>query len=117
MDKWLIDNWVNECALKPIKYFTPTSVEKDTGISFEEVFKRLIELVNDNKLELYWCIVCPICLRQLGICKNTHLIPRYVDCMECGEQEVTEDMIFPLFSINKEYREYVRSQKNFFNYA
>ena len=111
MDKWLVDDWINKCALKPIKYFTPTLVEKDTGMNLHEVFERLMELVNDNKLELYWRIVCPTCFRQLIVYKNTHLIPRYIDCIECGKQEVTKDMIFPLFSINKEYREYIRFQK------
>ncbi|AAM25225.1 hypothetical protein M2349_000319 [Caldanaerobacter subterraneus subsp. tengcongensis MB4] len=115
MNKWLVDDWVNECALKPIKYFTPTAIEKDTGISLEEVFERLMELVNDNKLELYWRIVCPVCFRQLYIYKSTDRIPRYIDCVECGKQQVTEDMIFPLFSISNEYREHIKSLKKTFN--
>jgi hypothetical protein len=109
MNKWLVDDWVNKCALKPIKFFSPTSIQRDLDLDINEIFERLIMLVEDNKLEISWRVVCPSCFRDLGIYNSANLIPRYINCIECGEQIVTEDMIFPLFSINKEYREYIGS--------
>jgi len=111
MSKWEIDNWIDECALKPIKYFSPTAIQKDLGMDINYIFDRLMILVNDEKLKLSWRIVCPICFRQLDICNNTDSIPRYINCWECGEIEVTRDMVYPLFRIDDEYKQEVINQK------
>mgnify|MGYP000857558090 CR=1 FL=1 len=111
MSKWKIDNWVDECAFKPIKYFAPTAVQKDLQMDLNVIFDRLLKLADDGKLLISWRIVCPECFRPLGIFSDTNIIPRYVECLECEEQEVTKDMIYPLFSISDEYKQEVTSQK------
>ena len=77
-------------ALKPIEYFSPTAIQKDLDIEINQIFDRLMFLVNDEKLKLSWRIVCPFCFRQVDICNNNDVLPRYVDCWECGEIEVTK---------------------------
>lgn len=116
MSKWQIDRWVDKCALKPIKAFSPTAVQKDLGIDITTIFKRLLMLVEDGKLEISWRIICPNCFRQIVIIKNKNIIPRYVECYECGEQEVTPEMIYPLFSVKNEYKNDLRSQKKTSNW-
>jgi hypothetical protein len=111
MSKWQIDEWVDQSALKPIKFFSPTSIQRDLDLDINEIFERLIMLVKDGKLEISWRIVCPTCFRDLGIYNNTNLIPRFAECLECGKQEITKDMVFPLFSINYEYKNYIIAQK------
>ena len=38
MSKWKIDNWIEECALKPIEYFSPTAIQKDLDIEINQIF-------------------------------------------------------------------------------
>lgn len=107
-EKWEIDQWIDDRALKPIRVFYPTSIQKDLNIDMDTIFRRLLELVQDGKLEIAWRVVCPYCFRQLGIYKEHESIPRFLECYECGEHEITKDMIFPLFSITEEYRDVVK---------
>lgn len=111
MSKWKIDKWIEECALNPIAAFSPTAVQKDINMGIEEIFIRLLQLVGDEKLKIGWRIVCPNCFRQVEIIENKDIIPRFVDCLECGEIEVSEDMVYPLFSINPDYKKEILSQK------
>lgn len=111
MSKWEIDKWVDECAVKGVKAFSPTAVQKDLKMDINDIFDRLMFLVNDGKLNLSWRIVCPICFRQVNVCNNRDNIPRYINCWECGEIEVTKDMVYPLFAINDEYKQEITKQK------
>lgn len=112
-EKWEIDHWVDDRALKPIKAFHPTAIQKDLDVDLNTIFIRLLELVQDGKLEIMWRVVCPNCFRQLGIYKGHESIPCFSECPECGEQEVTKDIIFPLFSVTEEYRNAVKKNKNY----
>lgn len=111
MSKWKIDKWVEECALKPIVAFSPTSVQKDVGMSIDDVFIRLLQLVDDERLKIQWRIVCPDCFRQIEIIEDKDFVPRFVDCWECGEVEVTKEMLYPLFIIDVDYKKEILSQK------
>lgn len=111
MSKWKVDKWVEECAVKPIVAFSPTAVQKDVNMSIEEIFARLLQLVQDGRLRIRWRIVCPNCFRQIEIVDNKDCVPRFVDCWQCGEIEVMEDMIYPLFVIDPEYKKEILSQK------
>lgn len=111
MSKWKIDMWIDECAMKPIRAFSPSAINKDLNIDVATIFERLLKLTEDDKLILSWRIICPDCFRQIGIYENQNIIPRYVECMECGERETTKDMIYPLFSIKDDYKKELMSQK------
>lgn len=111
MSKWRIDKWVEECALKPIVAFSPTAVQKDINMSIEEIFIRLLQLVEDERLRIRWRIVCPNCFRQIEIIENKNFVPRFVNCWECGEIEVTEEMLYPLFVVDPKYKKEILSQK------
>lgn len=111
MSKWEIDRWIDECALKPIKAFSPTAIQKDLEMDLNFIFDRLMTLVSDEKLKLSWRIVCPNCFRSIDICDSKDIIPRYIECWDCGETEVTKDMVYPLFSINDEYKQEIIKQK------
>jgi ribosomal protein S27E len=114
-NKWQVDQWVDACAYLPIKAFLPTAVQKDTGINLEIIFRRLIELVHDDKLELYFRVVCPNCFRELDVVTYKDEISKYIDCPICGEIEISDDVIFPMFAVNKRYKELLTQKKTIQN--
>lgn len=107
--KFIVDLWVDEAATKPIKYFNPTIVAKETGLELPVTFERLLELVRDGKLLLQWEVRCPDCFR--AIIRDYDIEQSSVECFECGEIEITPDIIFPLFSLEPGYRDIIKKKR------
>lgn len=112
---WDIDEWVDGVATLPIRSFYPTVVAKDTGLSLETVFDRLLVLTKEGKLKLQWEIRCPNygCLRTIEIVSDpSTVIGKVVYCKICGEEiEVTTGNIFPFFAPTLDYKERMAQKK------
>jgi hypothetical protein len=109
---WDVERVVNSMALQLVKQFYPTSVAKETGLPLEDTFSSLIDLVKQNKLILKWEIRCPAhCARTIITLEK---LPENLSCLSCtcGEdyEEITSDMIYPVFEISAQYKAYLRDQ-------
>jgi hypothetical protein len=114
INKFDIDHWVENFALSKLSRFYPSAVANDTELSIQFVFERLLEMVKDEKLKLYWEVRCPNygCFSTLKTID--YPILGFISCESCGEDgeeiEITNDNIFPIFSINQFYRDSLKKK-------
>lgn len=105
---WDIDDWVEQAACLPIKSFYPTQVAKDTELPIDIVFDRLLALVRDEKLLLFWEVRCPNyeCFRNVTSTEDPdELLNHESTCRICGEEFcITKDSIFPAFSVTETFK-------------
>lgn len=109
-----IYNWIDRIAIMPVKYFYPSATAKDTSLPIQEVFECLLDAVNEKMLNIYWEIRCPnlACVRTISIdpYKNTS---GYVICPICGEEiEISPEIVFPIFEVSPEYKEYLKKKSH-----
>lgn len=116
---WEIDRAIDKIAVQPIRDFSPAYVATETNLPLPVVFERLLQLVKDSKLNIKWEIRCPdYCGRKVVVLKEFPIkINLNLECI-CGyEFEVTPDMIFPIFEVNTDYKQFVKGgnlvKKNF----
>jgi len=107
-----IDYWVESKAVSAVRRFYPSIVAKELSIPINIVFDKLIDMVRDGKLELYWEVICPDCHRacSISLSQNTGLHQDY-ECIEGHCFTVTIDDIVPSFEITDYYRSRVRDNK------
>ncbi|WP_054950649.1 hypothetical protein [Numidum massiliense] len=112
---WEVEQWVNEQSLGPVARFYPTAVAKETEISLQDAFTVLMQLVETNKLRLLWEIRCPRyeCARTVQVVADAaQLLGKIVTCHVCGEEfDVAPDVVFPVFEICPEYKDYIKKNK------
>ncbi|MED3897396.1 hypothetical protein P4797_20700 [Priestia aryabhattai] len=112
--KTKIDEFIKKLAVSPVKRFYPTAVTNYTGVNLKEAFDYLVELERHGILHLYWEAKCPNygCSRVLGTFEDFNAAPlgKTMNCV-CGHEfELQLDDIFPIFEIDKEYREHIKSE-------
>lgn len=112
-DLWDIDDWVEQAALLPIMKFYPSVVAADTGISVQDVFRRLLAFVEDGRLYIRWEIRCQSygCARTIKEVDDVkEPIGSLVRCI-CGEEyEIGPDILFPVFGFQNRYRQRTRQK-------
>ncbi|EPY7701423.1 hypothetical protein [Bacillus paranthracis] len=110
---WEIDNWIDRKAKSFIKSFYPTVVARETELPLPIVFERLLSHAKDEKLILKWEVRCPDCFYTVTILDEFPMsIPPTIFCHHCQDEvEFTFENIFPMFEIDPEYKNYVRSQE------
>ncbi|HDR4903685.1 hypothetical protein ACPCKQ_04705 [Bacillus bombysepticus] len=113
-----VNKFVETLAISPVKSFYPTSVAKyDDTLSMELIFEHLLSLCESGELELLWEVKCPgyespMCFRRIKLVTDySEIIDKELLCDICGEYvKVEKSNIFPVFQINKEYREAMREE-------
>ncbi|ACO27383.1 hypothetical protein MRY88_09245 [Bacillus cereus] len=107
---WDVDNWVDRKVNSFIKSFYPTAIARELDLPLNVVFERLLQLVKDRKLILNWEIRCPECHFTITTLDEFPIsLPSTIFCTHCQDDvELSLDYIFPVFSINPEYKEHVR---------
>lgn len=114
-DKWDVDYWVEGRARSMVKSFYPTKVATDTSLPLRDVFTRLIEMSQDEKLVLKWEIRCPECHDTIAILDDFPIV-NDGDTIFCerdqDEIELNIDIIYPIFEINPVYRAKVKENFN-----
>ncbi len=108
--KWDIDKWVEENAIAPYFSFYPSLPAKELNMNPVDVFLRLMELVNDGRLDYRCEFRCPECGSTLfrGITQD---IPKDFLCGRCDlNHERDPEYITPVFSFNPEYVESLKKK-------
>lgn len=112
---WDVDDWVDGMASLPVKRFYPTAVAKDTALPLKDAFDRLLQLVIDQKLLLFWEVRCPNyeCSRTINVVQDPNeVIGETIHCGICGEEiEITTGLVFPIFELSPDYKERMRQKK------
>lgn len=110
-----IEEVVDQIAFSRVRRFYPTYIQKVTGIPLNEVFNFLLTLVEDGRLNLMWEIRCPdfdcnsIIIRTGKI---EDFLYKTIECNHCEDEIlVRENLVFPVFEINEDYRDRVREIK------
>lgn len=96
-------------SLNRVDRFYPTALAKFLGISPGEAFNYLVERSGKgDQLSLMWEVRCPECYRTLDIL-STKVYEEY-DC-NCGvEIEANDENLFPVFKINEDFKDFLRSE-------
>ncbi|WP_058830691.1 hypothetical protein [Paenibacillus polymyxa] len=112
-DIWDVDDWVENAASLPVRRFYPSAVANFTGLPLEQVFTRLLHLVQGGALVLLYEIRCPEydCARTVKTVSDKELLKFDFECDIHGEFEVTPGMIFPVFEFNPEFKKRMISKK------
>ncbi|GAV21627.1 hypothetical protein [Carboxydothermus pertinax] len=105
---WDVERWVDEAALSAIKMFYPTALTRNISLPLSEIFKHLLFLVEQKKLEVVYDIRCPECYATVNIVNSCVASGDIIECPLGHEFELTADVIFPVFKISESYKEYVR---------
>lgn len=102
---WDLEDWVEQIAVMPIKYFYPTLPTKDLQIDVSEVIKGLVQLVERGWLELLWEVRCPECFSTSLPMREC---PREGDELECERCfalfEADDQVVYPVFSVTSEFK-------------
>jgi len=107
---WDVELWVEEAAQTPIKRFYPTAVAKSISLPINIIFDHLLKLVDQQKVALLWEVRCPVCYSTVI---NSEPL-QYGDELICSRGhrfEFSNDIIFPAFEFNPEYRDFLRKNK------
>jgi hypothetical protein len=116
MQRFMVKDKVNEfvktAALSSqIKAFYPAAVATYANTSVDIVFPELLGYVATGELELNWQLRCPNLDCINIIAKDTAKIGDEEMCNKCGNEfEVTQNDLFPIFAVTKEYKDYVLDQ-------
>lgn len=110
-----IDDAVRVIAYSAVKYFYPTAITKATNTPLPDAFEYLLTLVQSGVLNIKWEIRCPNldCLQTIKTVDSLdEIIEEYIEC-GCGKEVLlTRDIVFPIFEINPDYKEYVKKNKS-----
>lgn len=106
MSNQVID-WVERLALTRARGFRPISVAKAFNTTVSEAMEQLQPLVAEEKLILWWELLCPGCdriiERNLG---EFSLIGEEVYCDLCEQSFLVEEFHFsPMYMFNPEYKQ------------
>lgn len=108
-----VDRWVDQICRQHVNKFYPTAVSKATDLPLNQVFLRLLRLVDDEVLRIQWEIRCPnyVCMRTVEtLTAPSDMFGTWMLCEYCGNEfEVTPEVIFPVFYVDSGYRDYIRS--------
>jgi hypothetical protein len=108
-----IEDYVEEIARKSrIKSFYPQTVSRKLNIPMDIVLIELSKLKEDGKVDLKYQIRCLDDLNTIEIVEQYEdILDKEIFCNICGEKiKVTYSNIYPVFYINKEYREYIKKK-------
>jgi len=109
---WELEDWVEQIALRPIRYFYPTLPSKDLGQGLSEIIEGLLQLVERGWLELLWEIRCPACFNSTVPSEDCPKYGEEIECQTCQEPfEINEYTLFPVFRVTPQYQARV-SKKN-----
>lgn len=109
---WGVNTWVQDVAETPVSKFYPTAVAKATDLPLDEVFSHLLSLVDNGTLSMKWQVICPRCFTTLETYDRFPDFEHTLYC-NCGNQieEVSIDMVFPIFEFNNDYKKYIKEKK------
>lgn len=107
-----VDIWVEELAHIPYERFYPSAIARKVDLPIEAIFRRLLDLVEDGKLEIIFEIRCPECDVRVSEHSDRKELPTEEYCFECGLIfPVDEYSINPAFRFADEYAKWKRSAK------
>lgn len=101
-----IDGAVLELACNNKQRFTAFYIASTNNLKPDIVRKRLFQLRSDDKLDVNYELMCPICSSITRTSHKEKQIPykEILECKECNEEfEVEPKDIFVTFTPNKEY--------------
>lgn len=99
-----IETWVENASKSKIKGFYHSWIAKQTGQNIDNVYNQLLQMVNKNKLNLCWEIICPECYRTCETISNDDFITfeeKEIECILGHEFIASKDMLNPIFEIRK----------------
>lgn len=108
-----IEDYIEEVARKSrINSFYPQTVSRKLNIPMDIVLIELSKLSEVGKIDLKYQIRCLDDLNTIDVVEQyTDMLDKEVFCNICGESiKVTYSNIYPVFYINKEYREYIKKK-------
>ena len=109
----LVEEYVEEVAKKVrVKSFYPQTVSRKLNISLEIVLIELSTLVQNGKLNLKYEVRCLEDLNTIETIENyQETLGTNIHCEICGENiKVEYGNIYPVYYIDKEYREFVKKK-------
>jgi hypothetical protein len=109
----LVDRYIDAICLQAARrYFYPTIVQKAVQLPLQDVFTRLLQLVNEDVLILQWELRCPNydCADSVEIFDEPPMAGQCATCNYGHEFKVDASVIFPILKIHPEYREFIRQE-------
>ncbi|MDU6337425.1 MAG: hypothetical protein E6594_16775 [Clostridium sporogenes] len=108
-----IEDYVEEISKKSrINSFYPQTVSRKLAIPIDIVLIELSKLSEEGKIDLKYQIRCLDDLNTIQVVDAYEdILDKEICCNICGENiKVTYSNIYPVFYVNKEYKEYLKKK-------